>query len=188
VNGNQICITLLAAVTVTVNVTAEDACGNVSDEESFTVTGTCADLCDGDQKVATLTMQYVGGGCNNMSHSQEAGSVTCQESNGGVGGRNPVYIVVGSQSRLNHPNFEQYFAGSVNVDGEYVIQPPPRRRRDIGANTTIFIFTNSSKTTLLEKCTFHTSCSQPLFVGDIYGGNMIVDYTLAPPPGPQGPP
>jgi hypothetical protein len=171
-------------VTVTVNVTGEDACGNESEPESFTVTGTCVDLCDGDQKVATLTMLFTQGGCAATNHSQEPGSVTCQELNGGVSGTDPVYIVAGNQGRLNHPNFEQYFAGEVNVGEEFVIDPPPRRRRDIGSNTTIFIFSDSSRTTLLERVTFHTSCSQPLFVGDEYGSSMLVDYTLAPPPGP----
>ena len=122
-------------------------------------------------------MRYDAGGCAATAHTQADGKVICDEFNGGVTGASPVFIVAGSRNDMNHKQYVEFFSGPVLIGDDYVIDGALSRRGDLVGNTTIFVFKDSSMSTLLERVTFHTSCSQPLLIDDHYGSHVLVGFS-----------
>ena len=177
VTGNGVfTLTLLSTATVTVEATATDACGNESAKGSFDVSAECtppSDSCDTGKPV-TLTMRYTKGGCDASDHSQ-GDQVSCKEFSGGTAADdNTAYIVAGSKDKPNHPGFKELFSGNVSVNGTFKVDGTVTSRGDLVGNTTLFIYEDETKKVLLERITFHTSCSVPLIPGDQYGSSRLI--------------
>lgn len=103
----------------------------------------------GSFKPSTLTFQYTGGGCASESNTQDAGKTSCS---GQIDPALPVNVV-----------FPGGTANNVPPGGTFTI---PRS----GANTVITL-SNAGGT---ETDGIHTSCSQPLVVGDVYFSLTLV--------------
>ena len=103
----------------------------------------------GSFKPTTLTFKYTGGGCSTQNNTQAPGKTSCS---GSINPMLPVNVV-----------FPGGTANSVPVGGTFTI---PRS----GANTLISL-SNAGGT---ENDSVHTSCSQPLVVGDVYYSLTLV--------------
>ena len=114
-------------------------------------------------------MRYLGGTCPadpTFGNTQEAGKVTCDDFDPIP---DPVFIVATDKNQE-----KLWFSGEVKVGGEFDIDATngvdkkgkPKTKLD--AETFVFIYDQEGGT-LLQKIMFHTSCSQPLKVEDIFG-------------------
>lgn len=104
----------------------------------------------GSFKPTTLTFQYTGGGCSTQSNSQAAGKTSCS------GQINPLLPVTVT------PN---------NGDGPFTVAPGGTFTVNRNQTETIFTLSNAGGT---ETDRIHTSCSQPLIVGDVYFSLTLV--------------
>jgi hypothetical protein len=114
------------------------------------------DVCDGKGKLSTLTMLYTGD--NVLDHTQASGKVNVS---GDPGFASPVHITAGA-----------YFDGTVNLGATFIIDGSALK---LGSNTNVLIKDLTGK--LLQEIDFHTSCSQPLELGDQFGAIQLIDST-----------
>jgi hypothetical protein len=125
-----------------------------------------------------MELEYTGGGCGASSHSQDPKKVKCS---GDVYGADPVDIIVTSKPKkakkgqpaptpicwgvaLDLPIGESVIVdaaigGKTNLDAETLV-----RITDLGTGN-------------VEEVRFHTSCSQPLSVGDQFGSMKVISMT-----------
>jgi len=131
--------------------------------------------CD-NGKPQALTMKYTGENCSATSHSQDPTSVTCS---GDPAFASPVYIIACDKNKLSDladPKTNIWFVGEVNLDETFYIDAAAAGLSRLRSNTTVFIFDNSVNNNLLQSVTFHTSCSQPLNIGDQFGSLILEEY------------
>ena len=102
-------------------------------------------------------MTYTGWNCIANCNIQAAGKVIVT---GDPAGASPVRIVVRDSSSTGTIWFDR----TVALGETFVIDPPASTT--FGTNTWVQI---SSGSTVLSTILFHTSCSQPLRPGDMYG-------------------
>ena len=104
----------------------------------------------GSFKPSTLTFQYTGGGCGTQSNSQDPGKTSCS---GGINSGLPVTVMVD------------------NGDGPFTVDPGGTFTINRNQSNTLFTLSNAGGT---EIDGVHTSCSQPLIVGDVYFSLTLV--------------
>ena len=119
-------------------------------------------------KPSTLAYTYVGTDCSASNYVQDPANVTCS---GDPMYADPVQIVV---TKSNKPN-EVYFSGIVPLGGTFVEDGAGFPSGKVAPNTRIQIYDMLG--TLLQDTSFHTSCSQPLEVGDQFGASIITGFT-----------
>ena len=135
---------------------------------------TICHLCDiGDP--AKLTMEYTGlaqvGGS-----SQDPGKLQVISDPGGA---SPVYIEATDKDPGKHgveANEKFWFAGQVVLGGTFVIDSANGAVTKLKAKTFVYIYDNSTDLNLLQFIEFHTSCSQPLFIGDGFGTLLLTGF------------
>jgi uncharacterized repeat protein (TIGR01451 family) len=127
------------------------------------------DLCESFGKPAQLTMLYTGDGPEATSHSQDASKVVVT---GDPNDASPVYIVA-SKDPLG--GGEVYFAGTVDLGGEFVIDSTLAGKSNLPSSTHVTIYASQGGA-VLQQIEFHTSCSQPLFIGDQFGAIQLVGF------------
>jgi len=149
----------------------------ISNLAEFTITDTgCYDSCDTGKPVV-LDFLYTGDGCDASHHSQDPGSVTCD---GDPQDDPSVYIIAGNHSSLSHPNFITWFEGWVDLNDPFHIDARSDGQEFLDSNTFFFVWDEeptSPQALIIQTVGFHTSCSQPLHVGDQYGSALLVRYT-----------
>ena len=123
---------------------ADDQCLRLPDAGSA-----CLRHRAGSFKPTTLTFKYTGGGCSTQSNSQDAGKTSCS---GQINPNLPVNVV-----------FPGGTANNVPVGGTFTI---PRTQ-----SNSVITLTNAGGT---ETDGIHTSCSQPLVVGDVFFSLTLV--------------
>jgi hypothetical protein len=127
-------------------------------------------LCDLG-KPAVLTMRYTGQGCEFTHHSQEPGNVECE---GDPMGASPVNILVTNKQNPYDPSALIYFDGQVDINTTFEVDAAnggePRLRSE-----TYFHITDLQGNPL-QFVNFHTSCSQPLNLGDQFGSVILEDF------------
>jgi hypothetical protein len=131
-------------------------------------------LCDGKAKPVVLTMLYTGDNCSATSHSQDPSKVTCETY---APLTQTVYIVATDKG-----NKQTWFAGTVHLDSTFDISAGTKP--DLGAELFVRIF-DAQGGNLLQLLRFHTSCSQPLEIGNHFGSLMIAAYVAKEPKGPK---
>jgi len=119
-------------------------------------------------KPRTIEYTYVGTDCSASNYVQDPSSVRCS---GDPMYADPVHIVI---SKSNKPG-EVYFDGIVSLGQAFVEDGAGFPSGKVAPNTRIQIFDMLG--TLLQDASFHTSCSQPLEVGDQFGASIITGYT-----------
>lgn len=119
--------------------------------------------CDG--KILTLQLRYTGGDCSQTSHSQDPNKVSCS---GDTGTIQPVRILVTDK------NGDRVYADVDNVplNGVILASAANAGQGKLKSSTKVRIF-DSDTGLLLQEIEFHTSCSQPLELGDQFGSIQI---------------
>jgi len=127
--------------------------------------------CCANGKPVRLTMQYTGDDCSATQHGQNPDKVSCDDF-GALGGT--VFIRASDKEDPNAGDAKVWFEGDVNLDDEYVIDAEAAGESKLKAKTYLHLY-DMEGGTLLQQVEFHTSCSQPLFLGNQFGASLLVD-------------
>ena len=121
--------------------------------------------CDG-AKIRTLRLRYTGGGCAQTSHSQATDMLSCWDN--GQDSPSPVRIyAIGKWGEI------WLDTGDPNVEfGDIAeLAAASAGESELSSETTVFIFDANDE--LVEEVAFHTSCSEPLNLGDQFGSLQV---------------
>jgi len=113
-----------------------------------------------------MELMFTGGRCEDSEQSQ-GDKFICDLSLDNIRNVNSAYI------RIVGKDGETYFTGVVNKGEIFTMGTQSDR---VQADSDVFIYTDSTQTSLLQQFRFHTSCSQNLSSGDIFGGITIVAF------------
>jgi hypothetical protein len=117
----------------------------------------CATLKANKEKLSSLTFAYTGGGC--PGDNDQGTNSSCS---GNINPTEGVTVQAGEKvDNLNYPVQPMFVA----PDGEFTIDP------DKFKSNSALVASNAGGTETNE---FHTSCSQPLAVGDVFGSFTLV--------------
>lgn len=122
-------------------------------------------LCSDHNKPRRLEMLYTGETCDASSNTQDPSKALCSDVNNL---ENLVYVKA-------YNNKGVYFEGLVDLNSTFFIDAANAGQKKLQANTYVLIY-NADQTELLQDLEFHTSCSQPLNVGDQFGSLVIVGF------------
>jgi hypothetical protein len=134
----------------------------------------CYDACS-DGKPAVLTMVYTGDSCDATHHSQDPGNVFCS---GDPAGDPSVYILACDKRDPNQPQTKIWFEGEVGLGGQFDVDSAYAGLARLNSTTFLFVYDQDPATggVLLQDVEFHTSCSQPLHVGDQFGCALLTGF------------
>jgi large repetitive protein len=132
------------------------------------VPGGTEDCCADGGKVAGMIFRYTGSSCSATSHQQDAGKVTC---NGNPNNDPAVYIVINDNSNPASGNI--WYAGDVNLNEHFAAYASNAGQSQFANETFIHIFASQGGTKL-QTVKFHTSCSQPLGPGNVFGALDVI--------------
>ncbi len=145
------------------------------------------DTCETVGKPVILTLVYTGDGDDASNHSQDAdkGNVVGDPNDASF-----VRIVGTDKKSLDDDKAKVFFDGIVGLGDSYELNPAnvvSDKKVKLGSNTTIFVFDLADN--LLQTVNFHTSCSQPLMLGDQFGSVLVTGWVgkegVAALPGPS---
>ena len=122
------------------------------------------DLCETLGKVTGLTFAYLPG--TSVNTGQKSDKATAS---GGVDDDNQAFIVVSGKKGKN-----TLFSGLVDVGDDFTVNAGSKGKFD--SETTIQIFDDQGGP-LLQTLTYHTSCSQPIQLGDAIGSVTVTGFT-----------
>ena len=111
-------------------------------------------------KVRVLSLRYTGGGCAASDHTQDPGKVECS---GDAANTTPVRIIA-TDSRGDYLFMDQ---AGVNLGDVVDIVALEGGREELKSETVVQILDEND--VVIEEVLFHTSCSQPLNLGDKFG-------------------
>jgi len=125
------------------------------------------DICPA--KPSAIEWVYLGTDCSASNYIQDPANVRCL---GDPMGASPVRIVM---THTTQPS-RVYFDGIVSLGDTFVeLGSAGFKNGKVPPNTRVQIFDMAGQ--LLQDSSFHTSCSQPLQVGDQFGAVIISDFT-----------
>ncbi len=119
-------------------------------------------------KPTKIEMTYTGEDCSASNFAQDPGSVSCS---GDPAFADPVHIKV---TMANQPS-RVYFDGIVALGTTFEIDGAGKPGGKVPPNSQVEISDLAGN--LLQDVIFHTSCSQPLFVGDQFGAVILTGFT-----------
>jgi len=132
--------------------------------EFYGTDGPCrATCCDGTSKPIVLTFRYTGGDCDDSDNYQATDKAKCE---GDAEDTATVHILVGDNDNFDGGT-RIYFDGNVNLNDTFDVKAS-NANEDKFENQTYYEIRTTGGTVLMSG-TFHTSCSQPLLLGDTYG-------------------
>jgi hypothetical protein len=117
-------------------------------------------------------MLYRGGNCDENNFSQPDDKVACADFNGGppkMGSNATSYIEYFGKDVDDGP----FFTGTVREGDVFYLYNGGER---LDADFNFFIYTDTSKSTLLQQAFFHASCSQPLVLKNVFGATQVVQF------------
>ena len=126
------------------------------------------DCCAGDNKLRDITATYTGDGCDATVHAQDPNKVSCD---GDPRGEPSVHIRATEKKSPSDTGGKIWFEGDVALGSQFVIDSATAGETKLKSNTYVHVFDLGG--VLLQTIRFHTSCSQPLFVGDQFGSILI---------------
>lgn len=127
-------------------------------------------------KPQILTMRYTGEDCGASDNSQEAKKVSCS---GDPESASPVYMIACDKKKIQDlwsGKAKMWFAGYVNLNETFEIDAMNEGESKLKAETVVYIFADDNLDVLLQSIRFHTSCSQPLSVGDQFGSLVLEEF------------
>lgn len=134
------------------------------------VSGYCEDLCQGGGvKPAVLEMEYTGEDCSATSHSQSAGVVNCSG--------DPAFAPLVHIVARDTPGKNIWFQGDVMLGATFDIDAAFGGATRLKGETHCDIY-DVGTGALLQTVEFHTSCSEPLTLGDQFGSLILRGLTL----------
>ncbi len=123
------------------------------------------DMCATYGKPQILTMKYIGGAASVNAQDPSKVIIT-----GNPGTTSPVRIVA-----TNSNASRTYFDGQVSLGGTFNIDAKAAGQTTLETNTYFKVYSLGGS--LLQSVAFHTSCSQPIQLGDIYGSAQLVGFS-----------
>ena len=129
------------------------------------------DICDAG-KLRAVTMEYTGDGCDVTSHGQETEKVSCS---GDPMDEMMVRIVATDKQDLSDPKAKVWFDDVVELNDEFEIDAVNAGEDGLKSSTYVTIFNMNGD--VLQTANFHTSCSQPLRLGDQFGSLSLSGST-----------
>lgn len=163
--------------TYTVNATFDSGCTVVFVPSLPPFGGDFCQTAPGSGRAKTLTMVFLdaNGGdntsynCTSNCNTQDAGKVIVTGDPAPAAQAWIKAVPTGKTSIL--------FEGPVNLDGSFVMSAASAGLSTFDTNTTVTLYTDSTKTIQLSSVQFHTSCSQPLNDGDYYGSLRLTGFS-----------
>lgn len=120
-------------------------------------------------KPRSLGMIYTGEDCSASNHDQDPDKATCE---GDPFFAQGVRIIAADKEDPNDSKAKIWFDGWVELDGAFDIDAQTQDEAHLKSNTYVFLWDSGDQ--LLQEVKFHTSCSQPLSVGNQFG-SLLVD-------------
>ena len=117
--------------------------------------------CDTEGKPFSLTFRYTGGGCAASDNDQKPRKTDCS---GAIDNILPVTVTAGGGRRGNRPY--DVLPTTVGPGDDFTITPATKFK-----SSSVVTLDDGSSTETIE---FHTSCSQPLKVGDVFGSLTLI--------------
>jgi hypothetical protein len=154
-------------------------CGYVREQCSLVVDAGCivpmpapsGNNCQG--KVVSMTLVYTGESCSATHHNQAADKVSCS---GNPASDPSVFIRASNKSNPTDSKARVWFQGTVALGANFVAAASNAGANELSADTYVHVFASQGGA-LLQTIRFHTSCSQPLSVGDQFGSVLLVVLT-----------
>lgn len=129
------------------------------------------DICDFDLgKPVNITLTYTGEGCDATVTAQDSGAVNCE---GDPQGTPSVYITITDDADPDAHDTGVYFEGTVLLGDSFIAESANAGETKFRSKTFGYVYADASRTILLQSIEFHTSCSQPIRIGDQYGSMQI---------------
>ena len=133
------------------------------------------DECEDGLKPQVLEMRYTGEDCAASNNSQDPKKTSC---NGDPNFDSKVFIRAIDKKDPYDPKANVWFEGTVELKDTFKdtfeIDATNAGKDELKAETWVFIY-DFLGDTLLQKISFHTSCSQPLAVNDQFGSLILED-------------
>ncbi len=127
--------------------------------------GGTGDLCETYGKPAMLTLRYLGG--NEVQHHQDPGKVAAT---GDPGATQPVMIIVSEKA---NGGGKVYFSGLVALGDQFSALASQAGDSALRSEIHVTVLDGAA---VLQSIKFHTSCSQPLHLGDRFGSVVLVGF------------
>ena len=138
-------------------------------DAGLTATGPVIYVCATGEKPAVLVMTYTGDSVEN--HSQDPRKVTIT---GDANDEPTVRIIASNKKKLFDRKAKVWFDGTVNLGENFAIDAANANQDKVGAETYVYIIDGQGD--LIETIRFHTSCSQPLALGDDFGSITLAGF------------
>lgn len=146
-------------------------------------------LCEGGNKLETLTLVYNGLDCSATSHTMDPSMVSCDDFGALT---DPVWIGVNDRSVWGQQQQNVWFPpttidGWVNLGDDFQLNTDQSDLSKIKGNTVVHIFDAANpggtnpNANLLQKFSIHTSCSDPLTKCDQFGAVHVFEGTQVVP-------
>jgi len=132
----------------------------------------CDCLCAVFGKPIVLSMVYTGDGPEATDHAQDPKKVSIT---GDPNDESPARIIVSSKSSPYDAKALIYFDSLVNLNETFVIDATAVGKDHLDVETFVFIL-DPDCNNLLQTVEFHTSCSQPLQLGDQFGSVRLLGF------------
>ena len=130
------------------------------------------DECRAGRKPAILRLTYTGHGCADTSHSQDPNRVTCT---GSVDGANSVYVRASDKNDPDDDNAKVWFEGWVSRGETFELHATDAEEEKLKSDTYLHAFLAPGGTPI-HTVKFHTSCSQPISLGDRFGSFRVAGF------------
>jgi hypothetical protein len=125
-------------------------------------------------KPRVLTWEYTGQDCSFSNNTQARGKWSCAD---WLPLLDPVYIVAQNQPPSGNPhNTKIWFSGIVYLGQTFDMDATLAGETRLGTQTYVYIYDLEVPHNLLQTLSIHTSCSQPLVVGDQFGSLILRDF------------
>jgi len=130
------------------------------------------DFCETYGRPKGLVMTYTGDDCSATHHSQDAGKVVCSTT-GALPSTAHLVVTDSATEGAGH----KWFDGMVPVGGEFTLDAANDGATSLATNTWVYVYNGQ---VLVQKVQFHTSCSQPLLMGDQFGSVRLEGFIPRP--------
>ena len=125
-----------------------------------------------DNRAAVMTWRFNGGDCEQSFNIQEADKFTCTDFAGGAPTEGSAWLTVTSVKDES----DVYFDGEVRVGDLFSMFAGNTNKGKFDADSFFYVYSDSSKTNLLQLSSVHTSCSQNLFLKDKFGSVQLLIF------------
>jgi hypothetical protein len=125
-------------------------------------------------KPEVLTWQYTAEDCSHSNNSQARGKWSCADWSLLL---STVHIIAQDSPASGNPkNTKVWFDGVVSFGQNFNMDARNAGQTHLGPQTYVFIYDLAVPANLLQSLSIHTSCSEPLTVGDQFGSLVLKNF------------